>query len=292
MFKSFDIQHDISLADYVSWGSSGPVQRLFAPKNIEELQAFLMALPRSEKILWVGLGSNLLVRQGGFKGTVIFTRSYLKKLHFMFPDTIIADAGAACPTLARFAASQGLTGGEWMAGVPGTVGGALAMNAGAFGGETWNHVLEVQCINRKGELIIRYPHEFLISYRALGGFHEEWFVGAHFRFQPSDKKITLNRIKTLLSHRALTQPTGLPSCGSVFKNPPNDYAARLIQISGLKGYRIGEASISEKHANFIINEGQATPDHIETLIEYVQKTVFEKQGIKLEKEVHIVGDFS
>jgi UDP-N-acetylmuramate dehydrogenase len=287
---TFELQYNVSLAEYVSWKSGGHAKVFFQPTSIENLAAYLQQLPTDEPVLFLGLGSNLLVRDGGFDGTVIFTQKYLRQLRLENDNgQVFAECGVACPTLARFAIKHHLTGGEWFAGVPGTVGGALAMNAGAFGGETWGHVVSVHCLDRQGKLYIRKPEDFQISYRTVVSPREEWFVGASFQFAQGDKNTALDKVNQLLTKRAATQPTGLPSCGSVFRNPPNDHAARLIEACGLKAYRIGQAVVSEKHANFIINEGNASAHDIEALIKYVAQQVFEKQGVRLQPEVKIIG---
>jgi len=201
-------------------------------------------------------------------------------------------AGASCAKLARFCHKNNLVGGEFFAGIPGLVGGALAMNAGAFGGETWKVVDSVITLNRQGVLNRRTAEDYEISYRSVSGPADEWFVSVDFKFTPGDGEVAAERVKALLKKRSDTQPTGLPSCGSVFKNPPDDYAARLIEGCGLKGYSIGDATVSEKHANFIINTGNATASEIESVIRYVQKTVREKHGVELQTEVKIVGELA
>jgi len=250
------LEENINLADYVSWGASGSARRFYTVTTLPELQNFLSALPSTEPLLWLGLGR--------------------------------AEAGVACPTLARFAAKHELSSAEWFAGIPGTVGGALAMNAGAFGGETWDCVHSVEMINRSGELIIRHPSDFQIAYREVQGPQDEWFVAATFEFKPGDKELSLAKISEFLDKRARTQPTGVPTCGSVFRNPPGDYAARLIEASELKGYEHHGAKVSEKHANFIENMGSADPQAIEELIDYVAEQVKVKQGVDLIREVKII----
>ncbi len=286
----FHLEHNISLADYVSWKSGGKAKQLFIPSSLENLQVFLKTLPIDEAILFIGLGSNLLIRDGGFNGTVIFTQKHLRAINLLDNQQIYAECGAACPTLARFAAKHNLVNGEWFAGIPGTVGGALAMNAGAFGGETWERVVSVQCIDHQGELHQREKNDFDVGHRSVITARDEWFVGATFQFEIGDKQTSLDKINQLLDKRAATQPTGVPTCGSVFINPPGNYAGRLIEACGLKGYTIGGAIVSEKHANFIVNTGHATATDIEKLIDYVAATVFAQQGVQLAREVKIVGE--
>jgi UDP-N-acetylmuramate dehydrogenase len=238
----------------------------------------------------MGLGSNLLIRDGGVRGTVISLHGALTELSNTARHMVRSEAGVPCAKVARFAAKAGLTGAEFLAGIPGTMGGALAMNAGAFGGETWQRVEVVETVNRLGVIHHRRPEEFQIFYRRVILPEEEWFVAVHLRLQIGEADISLRKIKSLLSRRSRHQPTGVASCGSVFRNPTNDYAARLIEVTGLKGYEIGGARVSEKHANFIINTGNATAADIEALIEYVQLRVQQTHGIQLKLEVHIVGE--
>ncbi|MDP6994328.1 MAG: UDP-N-acetylmuramate dehydrogenase, partial [Woeseiaceae bacterium] len=177
---------------------------------------------------------------------------------------------------------------EFFAGIPGTLGGALAMNAGAHGSETWERVRSVTTIDRRGDLHDRTPDEYEIAYRSVKGPADEWFVGAELQFEP-DANPSMDTLKKMLARRKDTQPLGLPSCGSVFRNPPDDHAARLIESCGLKGCRIGEAEVSGKHANFIINRGDATALDVENLILHVQQTVSDTTGIELVPEVRVVG---
>jgi UDP-N-acetylmuramate dehydrogenase len=250
-------------------------------------------------VLFVGLGSNLLVRDGGFPGAIVFTHHSLIGIeveaevgatHGML--SFRAGAGVPAPHLARFVAKHGGAGAEWMAGVPGTVGGALAMNAGCYGGETWNHVVAVETVDRAGTLRHRVPSDYDIGYRhvALQAKSEEWFVSAVFGFQPGEERVAMERIKELLQKRVASQPLNQPNAGSVFRNPPGDHAARLIESCGLKGYAVGGAQVSRKHANFIVNEGEASARDIESVLRHVHATVREKTGVDLVAEVRIVGD--
>jgi UDP-N-acetylmuramate dehydrogenase len=177
----------------------------------------------------------------------------------------------------------------FFAGIPGTVGGALAMNAGAFGGETWNQVEAVDTVDRHGERRTRRRGDYEIGYRTVRGPGGEWFLAATFRFD-RDTESSMATIKALLKRRNASQPLGIPSCGSVFRNPPGDFAGRLIEQAGLKGRRIGGAVVSEKHANFIVNTGKAMAADIEALIEEVRAMVLERTGVRLEPEVRIVGE--
>jgi UDP-N-acetylmuramate dehydrogenase len=278
------------MARHVSWRAGGPADRFFAPSSIEELAPFLKSLPDAEPILFVGLGSNLLVRDGGFRGTVVLLHAP-KKQPRLESGRVYAEAGVASPKVARFAARAHLTGAEFLSGIPGTVGGALAMNAGCYGGETWDIVERAVTIDRRGGVHERQKDEFEIGYRHCRGPGEEWFVAAYFRLQPGDAERSSARIKELLAKRMATQPLSLPNAGSVFRNPPGEHAARLIESCGLKGLARGGARVSEKHANFIVNpEGAASAADIEGLILQVRDTVLAKTGIALVPEVRIVGE--
>jgi UDP-N-acetylmuramate dehydrogenase len=283
------------MAKHVTWRTGGVAARAYSPADSADLAAFLATLPAQEPVCFVGLGSNLLVRDGGYRGTVILTHKPGGAMRAE-GDLVFAEAGTAAPKVARFAAMRGFGGSEFLAGIPGTVGGALAMNAGCYGSETWDVVAKVLMISRAGKLIERETGEFEIGYRRaelrgakLG--EDEWFDAAWFRFRPGDEKRARQRIKELLARRLETQPLELPNAGSVFRNPPGDHAARLIEASGLKGREIGGARISEKHANFIVNpKGKARASDIERLIGLARDTVRQRFGVELVPEVRIIGE--
>jgi UDP-N-acetylmuramate dehydrogenase len=283
---------DEPMSRHVSWRAGGTARRVYQPADLADLQAFLRQTPASEPLLAVGLGSNLLVRDGGFRGTVLLTVGALTELRLEDDNIVYAQAGVAGAKLARFAASNQLCGAEFFVGIPGTLGGMLAMNAGCYGSETWQKVREVQVLTRNGELIERTPSEYEIGYRevALREPGEEFFVGARLWFKHGDVGAARHEIKTLMDKRAATQPLQLPNAGSVFRNPPGNHAAKLIEGCGLKGKRIGGAQVSEKHANFIVNVGGATAADIESLINEVQAAVKQQTGVELHPEVKIVGD--
>lgn len=283
---------DEPMSRHTSWRTGGTADRFYIPADIEDLAAFLAQQDARESCVWLGLGSNLLVRDGGIRGTVIVVAGILTDLEPSGPHRIKAGAGVACNKFARFAADAGLTGIEFMAGIPGTVGGALTMNAGAFGSETWDRVIKAETLDRTGELRTRDRSEFNIGYRSVSLPADEWFVSAEFQLEADSGGLARQKIRELLARRAASQPTGESSCGSVFRNPGDEHAGRLIDSCGLKGKQIGKARVSEKHANFIINEGGARAADIEALILYVQKTVREKTGVELEAEVRIIGEKS
>ncbi len=278
------------MSKHTSWRVGGTADRYYQPRDTEDLAAFISQLPATEKITWIGLGSNLLVRDGGIRGTVIATSGVLVDCELVDDQVIRAGSGVPCAKVSKLAAKSGLGGIEFFAGIPGVVGGALAMNAGAFGGETWSLVKQVETLDRQGQRHIRQPQEYDLGYRHVSGPADEWFIAAWFLLDVDESGQGSERIKKLLAKRNNSQPMGQASCGSVFRNPENDYAARLIDSCGLKGRRIGAAEVSTKHANFIINTGQAQAADIEALISMVHDTVEEKTGISLIAEVRIIGE--
>ena len=283
---------DEPMVKHTSWRVGGKVDQLYVPTDIDDLAGFLQSLPESESVMFIGLGSNLLVRDGGIRGTVISLKGYLSEVSLLENNIIRASAGVSCAKLSRFCHRNNLLGGEFFAGIPGLLGGALAMNAGAFGGETWAVIESVTTVDMRGNVHVRLPQDYEVSYRSVKSNRNEWFVSADIKLTLGDGEVAAKNVKELLEKRNKTQPIGQPSCGSVFKNPQGDFAARLIEACGLKGYRIGGAVVSEKHANFIINSGNASASDVEKLMELVQKTVEQKKGVKLQSEVKIVGEFA
>jgi len=291
---------------HTSWRTGGHAQRAYFPRDLEDLARFVRTMPKDEPVYLVGLGSNLLVRDGGLRGTVVFTHGALRQIRLERngpgSQLVYAQAGLATPKVARFAANHHLVGAEFLAGIPGTVGGALAMNAGCYGSETWEIVHAVLCLRNDGELVRREPNEFEIEYRhvspraravtdpATGTPVQEWFGAAWFKLTPGNGEQSRRIIKELLERRIATQPLDQPNAGSVFRNPPGDYAARLIESCGLKGFAIGGAMVSPKHANFIVSTRAATAADIEALIDKMQATVWKRCGIQLEREVRIIGE--
>ena len=302
------------MAPHVSWRAGGAVQSAYFPADLPDLAELLRSLPATEPVHMAGLGSNLLVRDGGLRGTVVFTHRALRAIGLATGSgnagEVCAEAGVASPKVARFAALHALAGAEFLAGIPGTVGGALAMNAGCFGGETWDIVAHVHTVDRRGVQRVRVPEDFEIDYRHVrlkaerasvedefprasayrAPPSEEWFVAASFRLKRGSSAESRRKITELLKRRIATQPLNEPNAGSVFRNPQGDYAARLIEACGLKGHAIGGATISVKHANFIVNRGGARAADIEALIELAERAVKEKFGIALEREVRIIGE--
>lgn len=281
--------YDEPMSKHTSWRLGGPADCYYVPADLQDLGEFLATVDAAVEILWVGLGSNLLVRDGGFRGQVIAPLNSLREIHIDSEGLVYAESGISCAKLAKFCQKQGLSGGDFFAGIPGTVGGALAMNAGAFGGETWSVVEQAIMIDRDGKLIERAAAEFEVAYRHVVLPQPEWFAAAKFRFA-SREPGEVSNIRQLLQQRNATQPIGQPSCGSVFKNPPGQHAAKLIEAAGLKGFRLRSACVSDKHANFIISDSDTTASDVEALIEHIRETIAARFEVHLESEVRIVGD--
>lgn len=302
------LSFDEAMRRHTSWRAGGVAARMFKPADLDDLRVFLGCTPTAEPLCAVGLGSNLLVRDSGYSGTVLMMHGALTELSLQQDGVVYAQAGVPGAKLAKFAAAHDMAGAEFFAGIPGTVGGMLAMNAGCYGSEIWRHVDRVQVVTRDGRLLTRTPDEYDIGYRSVAkretgkvksdSCHlspvtfndQEFFVGAWLKFGPGDGAVSRARIKELLSKRIASQPLSLPNAGSVFRNPPGDHAARLIEQCGLKGVRIGGAEVSEKHANFIVNTGDASASDIEGLIELVRRTVASQTGVELHPEVKIIGE--
>jgi UDP-N-acetylmuramate dehydrogenase len=291
------VRYNEPMSSHTSWHAGGPADVLFTPRDVKDLSAFLRALPADITLFWVGLGSNLLVREGGIRGVVIATPGAFTRIERRAQNRVYCEASVPCARVARMCVSWGLSHGEFFGGIPGTLGGALAMNAGAFGDETWRHVLSIESIDRQAKRRTRAAGEFRTGYRHIdwpADAAEEWFLSAELAFEPlAAAPLALDpghNVQSLLQRRRDTQPLGQWSCGSVFKNPPGEHAARLIEAAGLKGYRVGDAQVSEKHANFIINLGHARAQELEQVIHDVQAEVQRVHGVTLETEVQIVGE--
>jgi len=292
---SGELRENEPMSRHTSWRVGGPAELFFRPAGLEDLSLFLRELAVETPVFWLGLGSNLLVRDGGIPGVVIAAAGIFKDLERVAALQVRVGVSLPCTQLARQCVRWGIGPSEFFAGIPGTVGGALAMNAGAHGGETWERVRSVTTIDRRGDVRIRSIGEYQVGYRSVTRIddehdqNDEWFVEALLEFE-AGVGASQETLKALLARRKNTQPLGLPSCGSVFRNPQGDFAARLIETAGLKGDRIGGAEVSTKHANFIINRNHASARDIEALISHVQSTVSDVHGVELVHEVHIIGE--
>tara|TARA_B000000475_G_scaffold72282_1_gene58027 strand:+ start:15 stop:848 length:834 start_codon:yes stop_codon:yes gene_type:complete len=270
------------MSKHCSLRTGGQTSQFFVPQDEAALSNFLKN--NKTQLLFVGLGSNLLVRDRGFDGTTIHTKNF-NSLDIS-KDFIDSGAGTSLAKLSRFSQANLKYGAEFLSAIPGSVGGALAMNAGAFGSEIWQYVVSVKTINLTGDIQERFPSDYKINYRSvIHHFSSEFFISARFNF---DLKQPQDNVRDLLHKRNSTQPIGLASCGSVFKNPKDTYAAKLIESSGLKGFCIGGACVSEKHANYIINQNNASAMDIENLIAHIQNTIKDKHNVELETEIIII----
>ncbi len=293
IFKGVLLEQE-PMSRHTSWRVGGVADRFYRPADINDLSLYLKSLNMDEPVFWLGLGSNVLITDAGIRGTVICTSGVLNEVKKIDDTHIYVEAGVPSPKLAKFSAKLGLSGAEFLSGIPGTFGGALKMNAGAVGGETWDIVESVETIDIQGVIHKRTPEEFSIAYRHVQAKEEkrksEWFVSAVIKLSKGDKEESLQIIKDHLNRRGATQPTQQPNAGSVFRNPDGDYAAKLIESCGLKGFCIGGACVSEKHANFIINTGTATAKDIERLIKVVHEKVQQQHDVDLIREVQIIGE--
>ncbi len=307
-----ELRWDEPMSRHVSWRAGGVAARCYVPKHRDDLVGFVTTRASDERLHVVGLGSNLLVRDGGLDATVVLMHGALRTSEVVGTDVkgttlLEVEAGVPAPKVARMAARLGLSGAEFLAGIPGTIGGALAMNAGCYGSETWDFVESVTTLDRTGRIRIRTAADYEIGYRHVALCHAdsvtraggeglaplepdaEWFLAARMAFPNGSSTQALQRIRELLAQRVASQPLGQPNAGSVFRNPAGGHAAQLIEACGLKGEREGAAEVSHKHANFIVNTGGATARDIETLIQRVQARVLQEQGVALVTEVRIIG---
>jgi UDP-N-acetylmuramate dehydrogenase len=282
------IRENVCMKEYNTWKIGGSAQYFFEPSNLDDLKKFLENSSNID-IIFLGNGSNVLIRDGGINGCVVSLKNTLNNYTSNKKGKYIFEAGFSCMKIAQITAKDNYGGLEFLCGIPGSLGGALAMNAGCYGGNIWDYVNKVIMINKNGNLVTKNKREFKYGYRNLELEDNNFFIGATFNLQENQLKNSLDIIKEYLKDRRSKQPTGLPSCGSVFKNPENYHAANLIESSGLKNYKIGKAYISDKHANFIITEPSASSSDVEDLIEFIQKTVFENKNIFLETEVKFIG---
>ncbi|WP_412988579.1 UDP-N-acetylmuramate dehydrogenase [Pediococcus siamensis] len=288
-FPKIQIFKDEPLSKYTNTKTGGPADYLAFPQTVDEVSQLLEWADNQKMALTViGNASNLIVRDGGIRGlTVILT----KMNHIRVAgDQVIAQAGAAMIQTTEVAYQAGLTGVEFAAGIPGSVGGAVFMNAGAYGGEISEVVSEVQILTRKGQIRTLTNQELDFSYRHSSiQDYEDIVLSATFSLKPGDSEKIRAQMDELNRLRASKQPLEYPSCGSVFKRPTGYFTGKLIHESGLQGFQIGGAQVSKKHAGFIINVGGATATDYLRVIHHVQDTVFEKFGVHLQTEVRIIG---
>ena len=278
------------MSKHTSFRIGGPADLFVQPANEEELWNALH-LARQEKVPFfiVGNGSNLLVSDEGFRGMILHTGGMLKDIS-VEGDVIYAQAGALLSTIAKTALEHGLAGMEFAAGIPGTLGGAVCMNAGAYGGEMKDILLDAEVLTQEGERLVLPVEELNLSYRHSVIFEKNYVVlAAHIRLSRGDTAEIKNRMNELAGARRDKQPLEYPSAGSTFKRPEGYFAGKPIQDAGLKGYTVGGAQVSEKHSGFVINRGGATAEEVRFLIRQVQQKVRSQFGVELEPEVRMLG---
>jgi UDP-N-acetylmuramate dehydrogenase len=281
---------DAPMRRFTSMKVGGPAECLLFPKDVEELRK-IIRFARRKKIpfLILGKGTNLVVRDKGVRGWVINLTQGMKKVK-IDGEVVEAEAGLSLQRLIKFSIQKGLTGLEPFFGIPGTVGGGLAMNAGAWGAELKDILLSMTLMKEDGEIVKRSRSRLRFSYRGLA-LSPSWIIlNGCFQLKRGRKEEILERVKSYSEMRKKKQPLDYPSAGSIFKNPKEGLAGKWIEEAGLKGFRIGQAMISERHANFIINLGKAKAEEVIRLMEFVEKKIYEEKGIPLEREVKVVGE--
>ncbi|MDI9348213.1 MAG: UDP-N-acetylmuramate dehydrogenase [Methylacidiphilales bacterium] len=288
------VKQGVKLSDYTWWNVGGIADYFYEPYSVEDLQEVLLSF-NTNSICWIGLGSNVLIRDGGYRGLVIRTFPGLQEIRYEKQSTVTFYAGVTCAKASKWISSVELGGIEFLCGIPGTIGGALAMNAGAQGSAIWDYVVEVSCMQSVPPFSIHRftPDDFTIGYRSV--LHKNikaplWFLSATLLLPYQVPEKTMSIIKSHFQKRNTTQPIGTANSGCVFKNPEGSYAGKIIDQLGLKNMRVGDATVSNQHANFIINTGKATASDIEQLILKIQDYVKDKTGVTLELEIRIIGD--
>jgi UDP-N-acetylmuramate dehydrogenase len=276
------------MRQFTSIKVGGPADSLFFPKDVDELRKLVRyARRKSIPFFIIGKGTNLVVRDKGVRGWVISLTQGMKKIQ-LSGEVVEAEAGLPLQRLVQFTIQKGLTGLEPFFGIPGTVGGGLAMNAGAWGAELKDVLHSITLMKEDGEVVERSRPKF--SYRRLD-LPSSWIIlKGRFQMKKGKKEEILERVKSYSEMRKRTQPLDYPSAGSIFKNPKEGPAGKWIEEAGLKGFRMGQAMISDRHANFIINLGKATAEEVIDLMELVERKIYEKKGISLEREVEVVGE--
>jgi UDP-N-acetylmuramate dehydrogenase len=281
---------DVPMRQFTSMQVGGPADSLLFPRDVDDLKRVVRYARRKKiPLLILGRGTNLVVRDRGIRGWVINLAQGMKKIQ-VDGEVVEAEAGLSLQRLVQFSVRKGLTGLEPFSGIPGTVGGGLAMNAGAWGAELKDVLLSVTLMKEDGEIVERSRSKLRFSYRGLA-IPSSWIIlKGRFKLKTGKKEEILELVKSYSEMRKKRQPLEYPSAGSVFKNPKEGPAGKWIEEAGLKGFRIGRAMVSERHANFIINLGKAKAEEVIRLMEFVEKRVYEEKGISLEREVKVVGE--
>jgi len=288
---SMKIKEQEPMRNHTTWRIGGPADLLVQPESVEELQEAIQMAEQSDTPYYViGGGSNLLVADEGIAGTVIQLGGSLTGLQIT-DKNIIAEAGVPLPVLARKAAEYGLSGLEFAAGIPGSVGGAVVMNAGAYQGQISDVIRQVVCCDASGQLVTLDAESCEFSYRnsRFKKNRDLIIVSVKMELTPGDKEKIQEQMKKNTASRKEKQPVEYPNAGSIFKNPAGDAAGRLIELAGAKGWRQGDAMVSEKHSNFIVNLGSATSEDVLQLVNRVKQAVYSKTGVLLEEEILFLG---
>ncbi len=286
-----ELLYRAKLAPFTTWRVGGEAEIIYRPVDAEDMAGFIQA-NQDKPITILGAGSNVLVRDGGIAGVVIITAGTMNSLS-IDGETVCVDAGVGCPSFASSCRKAQLSGAEFLAGIPGTIGGAIKMNAGAYGSEIWDLIEKIKVVDNQGQIKELTKGEVEHGYRSCNLADDNWVITAYLRLKKSEAhelEQIHEKVKVLQKKRSDTQPLNEYNCGSVFKNPQGDHAARLIDEAGLKGLEIGGAKVSNKHANFIVNTGNATAAEIEQLIELVKEKVKQIHGVDLETEVKVMGN--
>ncbi|HKI60468.1 MAG TPA: UDP-N-acetylmuramate dehydrogenase [Mariprofundaceae bacterium] len=281
------LDEQVLMSGHTTLAIGGPARWYFRPKGASELAKALRLIPEDLHILPLGRGSNLLITDEGFDG-VVLDFGGLSEIA-IDENTMVTGAGARMSKVAQLCATKGLAGLEFLATVPGDMGGGIAMNAGAFGQWVSDTLISIEVLHRNGEIESMMKEQLNMSYRHTELPSQTLVISGTFKLNSDDPEAIRERMRTMRKQRSSTQPLALPNCGSVFKNPEGDHAARLIEAVGLKGKKVGNARISSTHANFIVNEGQATSEDVLTLIAMAQQAVEKQFGVVLEPEVRILG---
>jgi len=281
---------DQSLSKYSWFNLGGPAKVIFKPKNLSELSIFLKQMKGFDKIKVLGVGSNTVIRDGGFDGIIIKFGKSFSRLTLFDQNTIIAGASALDKNVSNFALKSSLAGFEFLSCIPGTIGGGVRMNAGCYGKDISKILVSVQVMDFNGKMKVIYSQDIKFSYRGCSLNNNLIFISATFRGKRENKINIEKRMNNLVERKKKDQPSKIKTCGSTFKNPDNNKAWKLIKDSGCAGMSLGDAYISEKHCNFFVNRGNAKSEHLENLINQVKTQVLNKTGINLELELQIIGE--
>lgn len=289
--KEGNILYDEPMKNHTSFKIGGPAHIMALPGSVDELVGLIKTCKNNDiEYCIMGNGTNLLVSDDGIRAVVIKINSNLNKVS-VFGDKIVAEAGALLSAVSNSALKYSLTGIEFASGIPGTVGGAVVMNAGAYGGEMKDVITKVRCLNKNGEIVEYTNEEMKFGYRSSRAQREGLIViEVEMELEEGKYDDIVEKMRELKEKRISKQPLNIPSGGSTFKRPKGYYAGKLIDDAGLRGLRFGDAQVSEKHCGFIVNVGNATSNDVKTLIRVVQKTVSDKYGVLLEPEIKIIGE--